>query len=115
MRDQLEIVALNASPSLEWALRNFPNASFESTLASTEAPPVVITLKGAEEPVLAEKYRGQDFVWTLSPAWLGAFPPDFVNWLAFRTAPLNQAQVILWARMDIFPGGAQENTSATTP
>ena len=115
MRDQLEIVALNASPSLEWALRNFPNARFESTLASTEAPPVVITLKGAEEPVLAEKYRGQDFVWTLSPAWLGAFPPDFVNWLAFRTAPLNQTQVILWARADIFPGGALENTSATAP
>ncbi len=115
LRDQLEIVALDASPSLKWALRNFPNARFESALASTEAPAVVITQKGAEEPVLAQKYRGQDFVWSLSAGWQGAFPPDFINWLAFRAAPLSQAQVILWARADIFPGGAPQGPGVTTP
>ncbi len=106
LRDQLQIVALDAPPSLQWALHQFPNASYESALSSTEAPPVVITLKGTETPVLAQQYRGQDFVWTESPGWQGAFPPGFINWLAFRAAPLNQVQVILWARADIFPGGA---------
>ncbi len=106
LRDQLEIVVLDSSPSLQWALRNFPDARFESTLATGDTPPVVITLKGTEEPVLAQQYRGEDFVWLLSPAWPGALPPDFVNWLAFRNAPLNQSQLILWARADIFPGAA---------
>jgi hypothetical protein len=104
---QLEVVVLNGSPSMQWALRQFPNARFVTALSFTSSPPVVITLKGTEEPILAEKYRGQDFVWTLSPGWQGAFPPDFINWLTFRVAPLAQSQVILWARADIFPGGTQ--------
>ena len=115
LRDQLEIVILGGPPSLEWALRHFPNARVEPALASAETPAVVITLKGTEEPVLAEKYRGQDFVWSLSPGWQGVFPPNFINWFAFRAAPLNESQVILWARADIFPGGALENTTTTTP
>ena len=115
LRDQLQIVALDAPPSLQWALQRFPNTSYATALSSSQAPPVVITLKGAEAPILAQQYRGQDFVWTLSPGWQGAFPPDFINWLAFRTAPLNQIQVILWARADIFPGGAPVSTGTTTP
>jgi hypothetical protein len=106
MRDQLEIIVLNGSPSLRWALHNFPSVCFEMALSATEAPAVVITPKGNEAPVLAQKYRGQDFVWGLYPGWQGAVPPDFLNWLAYRTAPLAQNQVILWARADMFPGGA---------
>jgi hypothetical protein len=106
LRDQLDIVVLNSPPSLQWALRRFPNASFVTALPASASPPVVITVKGTEEPSLAEKYRGEDFVWSLSPGWQGAFPPDFINWLTFRAAPLAQSQVILWARADIFPGGA---------
>ncbi len=113
LRDQLGIVVVNGPPSLQWALRHFPNTSFVSSLAATASPPVVITLKGSQEPSLAEKYRGQDFVWSLSPGWQGAFPPDFIDWLTFRLAPLAQGQVILWARADIFPGGAQETGGAS--
>jgi hypothetical protein len=115
LRDQLEIVVLADSPALKWALRHYPNTRFETALSSAESPPVVITLKGAEEPSLAEKYRGQDFVWRLYPGWLGVFPPDFTNWLAFRRAPLGQDQIILWARADIFPGGGSDTTGSATP
>jgi hypothetical protein len=115
LRDQLEVVSLADSPALQWALRNFPYARFETSLSSTESPPVVITLKSSEEPALAKQYRGQDFAWGLSPDWLGAFPPNFVNWLAFRQAPLSQEQVILWARSDIFPGGGSNTTGSTAP
>jgi hypothetical protein len=115
LRDQLEVVVLADSPALKWALRNFPNAHFETTLSSTESPPVVITLKGDEEPKLAEKYRGQDFVWRLYPGWQGAFPPNFINWLAFRQAPLTQDQIILWARTDVFPGGVSDSTGSAIP
>jgi hypothetical protein len=115
LHDQLEIVVLNSTPSLEWALRNYSNVRFEAALSSTESPPVVITPKENEAPVLAEKYRGQDFVWSLSPEWQGAAPADFLDWLAYRNEPLAQSQVILWARVDIFPGGASNNTGATIP
>ncbi len=115
LRNQLEVVVLADSTALQWALRDFPNARYETTLSSNESPPVVITLKGAEEPRLAEQYRGQDFVWRLYPGWQSVFPPDFVNWLAFRTAPLAQDQIILWARTDIFPGGGSGVTGNTAP
>jgi len=115
LRDQLEIVVLTDSPALKWTLRYYPNTRFETTLASTESPLVVITLKGAEEPQLAEKYRGQDFVWRLYPGWQDIFPPDFFNWLAFRQAPLGQDQIILWARADIFPGGSSDATGSAAP
>jgi hypothetical protein len=115
LRDQLEVVILSDSSALKWALRDFPNAHYKTTLSSTESPPVVITLKGAEEPRLAQQYRGQDFVWRLYPGWQGVFPPDFVNWLAFRQAPLAQDKIILWARTDVFPGGGSGTTGNPTP
>jgi hypothetical protein len=115
LRDQLEVVDMTGSPALQWALRDFPFARSEASLASTESPPVVITLKEAEEPRLVQEYRGQDFVWRLFPGWQGVFPTDFINWLAFRQAPLNQEQVILWARTDIFPGGGTPASGNATP
>ncbi|OGO26159.1 MAG: hypothetical protein A2136_08290 [Chloroflexi bacterium RBG_16_54_11] len=115
LKDQLEIVSLVDSPALRWALRHYPNARFEALLSPAVSPPVVITLKGSEPPLLAEKYRGQDFVWWLYPGWRGVFPPDIINWLAFHQAPLAQEQVILWARADIFPGGASGAAGDTAP
>jgi hypothetical protein len=115
LKDQLEIVSLVDSPALKWALRSFPNTRFETSLSPFESPPVVITLKDSELPSLAEKYRGQDFIWWLYPGWQGVFPPNFVNWLAFRQAPLGQEQIILWGRADVFPGGTFSNSESTAP
>jgi hypothetical protein len=102
LRDQLEIVSLADSAALNWAVRDFPNARFQSTLSSTESPPVVITLKGSDEPQLADKYRGQDFIWRLD---MGN-QTNIINWLVFRQVPLNYDQIILWARADLFPNGS---------
>lgn len=115
LRDQLAVVSLADSSALRWALRDYPNARFKTSLSTTESPPVVITLKGSEEPKLAQNYRGQDFVWHLFPGWQGVFPPDFINWLAFRQAPLSNNQIILWARTDIFPGGGSNTTGSAVP
>jgi hypothetical protein len=115
LRDQLVVVSLADSSALRWSLRDFPNARFEASLSTTESPPVVITLKGSEEPKLAQNYRGQDFVWHLYPGWQGVFPPNFINWLAFRQAPLSEDQIILWARSDIFPGGGTGTTGSAVP
>jgi hypothetical protein len=118
LKDQLEIVALMDSPALQWVLRQFPNSRFATTLSASESPPVVITLKDAEIPSLAEKYRGQDFVWQLYPAWQGVFPSNIINWLAFRQVPLGQIgqdQIILWARSDMFPGGILGTSDSAVP
>jgi hypothetical protein len=115
LRDQLAVISLADTTALRWALRDFPNARFETSLSATESPPVVITLKGSDEPKLAQNYRGQDFIWHLYPGWQGVFPPDFINWLAFRQAPLSNDQIILWARTDIFPGGGSGATGSATP
>jgi len=115
LKDQLEIVALVDSPALQWELRHFPNARFKTSLSATETPPVVITPGGVELPSLTEKYRGQDFVWRLYPSWQGVFPPNFINWLAFRQVKLSQDQIILWARGDIFPGGTLDTSDSTVP
>jgi hypothetical protein len=115
LKSQLEIVSLVDSPALRWELRQFPNSRFATTLSASESPPVVITLNGAEVPLLAEKYRGQDFVWRLYPAWQGVLPPNLINWLAFRQAPLGQDQLILWARSDMFPGGTLGTSDSAVP
>jgi 4-amino-4-deoxy-L-arabinose transferase-like glycosyltransferase len=117
LKDQLEIVALVDSPALQWELRQFPNSRFATTLAASESPPVVISLKEAQLPSLAEKYRGQDFVWRLNPdpAWQGVLPPNIINWLAFRQPPLSQDQIILWARSDMFPGGTLGTSDSAVP
>jgi hypothetical protein len=111
LRDQLEIVSLADSAALNWAVRDFPNARFQSTLSSTESPPVVITLKGSDEPQLADKYRGQDFIWRLD---MGN-QTNIINWLTFRQVPLNYDQIILWARADLFPGGSAQADGNTAP
>ncbi len=115
LRDQLEVVSLVDSSALRWVLRDEPNTRFEASLSTSESPPVVITLKGSEEPKLAQNYRGQDYIWHLYPGWQGVFPPDFINWLAFRQAPMSEDQIILWARSDIFPGGDSGTTDSAIP
>lgn len=120
LRDQLKIVVLSDSASrgwaaLRWELRHYPQVDFATSLQASAAPPVVITLKDAQPPSLAEKYRGQDFIWTLTPGWQGALPANFINWLAFRQAELAQQQIILWVRVDIFPGGASSTSSSPAP
>jgi hypothetical protein len=120
LRDQLEIVVLADPPghqwdALQWELRSYPNIRFVAALAAAESPPVIITLKEAEQPSLAEKYRGQDFAWHLYPGWQGVFPPNFISWLAFRQAPLGQGQIVLWARADVFPDTGSEVTGSAAP
>ena len=105
--ESIDITIVIETFSLRWALRTFPNVDFlpeRQMLAISGEPSVVIARQVQEAPILAATYRGQDFAWWAYPGWEGALPPDFINWLAFRSAPLQQEQVILWARGDLFPG-----------
>ncbi|MBN1145631.1 MAG: hypothetical protein JXA78_00135 [Anaerolineales bacterium] len=105
---KMAVVSTVDAPSLRWLLRDYPNTRFEAALSVEELPEVLITRQDAEAPTLTAAYRGQDFVWWVYPGWQGLLPPDFINWLAFRQAPLVNERLILWARADIFPGGVIE-------
>jgi hypothetical protein len=112
---EIEIVLLDDSPALRWALRQFPNLSSADGLAVTDAPPIVITSQAQQTPTLAQRYRGQDLAWRVYPGWQSVLPPNFAAWLAFRQAPQTTEQIILWARADLFPGGLESLNSETLP
>ncbi|MEW5868777.1 MAG: hypothetical protein AB1894_05835 [Chloroflexota bacterium] len=115
--ETIQIVSTVDAPSLRWALRDYPKTRFvgqlqsgEQQLAST-LPDVVFTSQDQTDLTLGAAYRGQDFAWWVYPGWSGALPPDALNWLTSRQAPINTQFIILWARSDIFPGGTLELNS----
>jgi hypothetical protein len=107
-RQNIDVVASVNTPSLRWALRDFPNARFVSEPPVSEMPSVIITRQDQQAPTLSASYRGQDFAWWTFPGWSGALPQEFIPWLTFREGPTQDQQVILWARSDLFPGGASQ-------
>lgn len=104
--DTVEATVTMDAPAMRWALRGIRGVEFREALPAGAAPLVVITPKDQPGLALAEAYRGQDFVWTVQPAWETMRPHDWLKWAIFREAPTTTGQVILWARTDAFPGGS---------
>ncbi len=96
-------------PSLRWALRNFPDVQFTTSVPNQESPAVLITAK--EKAVapqnITDTHRGQAFTWRVWPAWTGPLPDNFLSWLTYRQAPVTNEQIILWVRSDLFPGASK--------
>jgi hypothetical protein len=99
----LQVVSLVESHSLRWLLRDYPQASFAQALPEMNLPQAIITDQDAEEMAWAATYRGQDFAWQTYPAWWNVLPPDRIEWLVSRQAPLETELIILWGRSDLFP------------
>lgn len=100
------VVVKKASPALQWLLRGYP-VKFVDSLPSEAGPALVIT---ASEPELAlsATYRGQSFLAADGVSWGLLNTADWLRWLVFRSIPgdkLIQDRIILWARLDLFPGG----------
>ena len=102
--DDIDIVSTVDAPSLRWALRNIKGARFVDVLDAAEQPSAAITAQDQQTPALAAAYAGQDFTWWVRPAWPGALPQDLAAWFTYRDAPVQEDQVILWVRGDLFPG-----------
>lgn len=99
---ELELVVEGIdSPALRWALRDYRQAQFVTTTASASTPALLITVD-KPSPELADTYRGQDFVLEVNPMWQMGFK-DWLQWIAFKTIPVEKTIVILWARADLFP------------
>lgn len=114
MRDSLDVILTTSAPSLRWEMRNWPEARFLNSIPAGELPSVIITHEDQPEPNLPIGYRGQDFGWWSVPGWNGLLPDNWPGWLVFRNAAQIDTNLILWARVDLFPGGvltAEESLS----
>jgi uncharacterized protein (TIGR03663 family) len=111
LSQQIDAVSIVDVPSLRWVLRDYPNIRFETGLPTGALPSIIITRQEQEAPTLTAAYRGQDFAWWVNPGWASALPPNPIEWLTFRKAPLFNEKLILWARSDLFPGGAMESNT----
>jgi hypothetical protein len=90
------------SPALLWVLRDWnPQQSIEAPDGTDSA-----LIVGPDQPDVAfgAEYRGQDFIWRVTPDWDTAPLTEWVRWLASREIPAEQEKIILWARTDLFPG-----------
>ncbi len=92
-------------PSVEWLLRDFENLSSAAAINPKESHSVVLT---PADVILQTdiSYRGQKFRWAIAPLPEEMNFTDWMKWWVFRTAPVEETNIILWARNDLFPGGA---------
>jgi hypothetical protein len=105
-RQSIDVTAPQDIPSLKWALRDYIKTRYANSPSSTDQPSVVFTRESDQSPELAAAYRGQDFVWWVSPDWDGALPLEWERWITYRQAPVQNVHLILWARTNLFPGAA---------
>ncbi len=108
LRDQIDIAIKIESPAMHWLLREFPalKQSDDSTNPLDSSPSLLLTQADDNQPQLAARYRGQDFVWWVTPDWGNLTSVNFFAWLTSRTIPMSYEYVILWGRGDLFPGGS---------
>ncbi|MHB8855598.1 MAG: hypothetical protein ACYC6K_03150 [Bellilinea sp.] len=105
---ELELVVEGVqSPALRWALRDYRQARYVTTTASASKPALLITVD-KPSPELADTYRGQDFVLEVNPKWQMSFD-EWLQWIAFKSAPVEKTIIVLWARADLFPDAAGFN------
>ena len=98
----LQIAGL-ASPSLQWALRDYPHLIttdffFPGIGSSIVLTPISSSIQSQTS------YRGQVVTWTSQPILDGITVKEFLRWAFFRSAPTHNTQILLWARNDLFPG-----------
>ena len=90
-------------PSLDWALRDFERVSRDSGYNPNLSPSLIVT--GIDRNITSStSYRGQKFQWILKPDLTVMNLRGWIKWAAFRTAPVQKTELVLWARNDLFSG-----------
>lgn len=111
------VVVGEPSPALRWLLRDVERVRYASQLPTDTSPALVVTA-GQPDLALAASYRGQGLILGESAGWSQFKPAEWLKWVIFRSVPVETVQqdrVILWARSDLFPGGAQAGPADGNP
>ncbi len=102
------LVPPGRAASLQWLLRNDPDAQVTNALAPDAHPEAILAFSNWK-PAQTQAYRGQDFPLALVPPLQPtATLQETIQWIALRPPRPVGSQVILWARTDLFPGGAAQ-------
>lgn len=100
----VSVVGFNTK-ALEWGLKDYPNVHTGLSIPAQENAPVVLTMRDAPFK-FTDVYRGEGFVFERSVDW-GSFQlTDWIAWFVHRKAITIDNSIVLWARADLFPGGA---------
>lgn len=102
------------SPALRWVLRDIRDVKQVEYLPTGATASVVITPQ-QDSLALASSYRGQDFIWDQAVQWAAMKPEDWFVWLLARKTTSNQTDIVLWARTDMFAGGAEQPLQQQNP
>jgi hypothetical protein len=86
-------------------LKSFSEVTQISALDPGVLPAVIIAPDDGSDLSQTMAYRGQDFLWSISPNWIGALPPGqhLWEWVTTRQAPVLEENLVLWVRSDLFP------------
>lgn len=104
------LVVGDASDSLIWSLRNYENVDYQKVISPGITPSLVITTSDTE-PALTGSYRGQKFTWKNIPLWQQFIFWDWFQWIALQSGPIEEKEIYLWARNDLFPSTQISNLS----
>jgi hypothetical protein len=94
------------TPSMRWALRQFPEVSYVDALSPEGAPDVVIT-DFIFRPELSDRYRGETFAWYTTADWGTLDIYSFLDWTFHRKVNESTTNLILWVRQDLFLENSQ--------
>jgi hypothetical protein len=102
----IDIVYLNDSAALSWALRDFPEARYATQLGTGELPSIVIANQDTQGVFLQASYRGESFAWQRFSMGIQEQNFPFLTWFFRREAPNYSEDLVMWVRGDAFPSGS---------
>jgi len=109
-RNSIRIHTNLVTPDVHWALRDFPNTVYLTTIDPNLKPDIILTSVPQSDTDNLSGYLGQPLTWSRTALWNGILPPNLLRWLTYRELPTAPQMVVIWARTDLFPGGLSSST-----
>jgi hypothetical protein len=96
----VEVAGLE-STSLRWALKKAGKLTFSNQVSQNTSSSLLVT-PGETALSTEVSYRGARIVWSTTADIQNMTMWDWIKWTVFRNAPMKNAEIIFWARNDLF-------------
>ncbi len=101
----VKLTGLN-EPSLLWAFHTFSHLKSEDLLSNNDTSAILVS-RADSQLSLNNIYRGQAIKWKSQIDFEQMNMLQWIKWFATRTVPLQNENLLLWARNDLFKGSTQ--------